>query len=216
MTTDLKRRAVTVLPLIPFILAGICVPWVAVTGLMALTAGILAYWELRAIVLSALDHSLRGFAVIFVGGAYIVAGIGCLLLLRRQFGPGAVIFTLMVAFMGDVAAYLGGKRYGARKLWPSISPNKTQEGAAFGLAGSLLAVIVAKLGLFTQIGWGKGALIALAGGIAGQLGDLMESKVKRLYDVKDSGKLLPGHGGMLDRIDALLAVAIVAQLMLAH
>jgi phosphatidate cytidylyltransferase len=118
-----------------------------------------------------------------------------------------VLIVLMTAFFGDTGAYAAGRLFGRTKLYPAISPGKTRAGAVGGLAGSFLAAVLGNLWFFPELGWGHGAAITLVGGALGQCGDLVESMLKRSCGVKDSGKLLPGHGGMLDRIDAVLFIA---------
>lgn len=122
-------------------------------------------------------------------------------------GACLLIFPLWVTWIGDSAAYFLGKRFGRRKLAPKISPGKTVEGGLAGLGGSILAGAAAGLYMGTfpnfPISPLAGAFIALALGVAGQVGDLAESVLKREAGVKDSGTLLPGHGGALDRFDAL-------------
>jgi phosphatidate cytidylyltransferase len=118
-------------------------------------------------------------------------------------GMGWALTAVLATWIGDTAAYLAGKSVGERKLAPRISPGKTVEGAAGGLAGSTLigAVSFAAFGIGP---WWLGLLVGAVIGLAGQVGDLCESFLKRQAGVKDSGGLIPGHGGILDRIDALL------------
>lgn len=126
-----------------------------------------------------------------------------------------LIFTLVfVVFAGDTLALYTGTFLGRRKLCPKISPQKTVEGALGGLGGSLLAGVIMKLSVFHGVGWGATVLFCLAVGAAGQVGDLFESQMKRAGGIKDSGAILPGHGGMLDRIDALLFAGPVAYALL--
>lgn len=133
-----------------------------------------------------------------------------LALLKRDFGPlggNVVVLVLMIAWFGDTAAYFAGRFLGKTKLYPSVSPAKTRAGAVGGLVGSFLAAVLANLWFFPELGWVHGAVLTLVGGALGQTGDLVESLLKRSVGVKDSGQLLPGHGGMLDRIDAVLFIA---------
>jgi len=115
-----------------------------------------------------------------------------------------ILYVLAVVWGGDTAAYFAGRAFGKHKLHPKVSPKKTIEGAIGGLVGSvgvgLLMVALLELPLPA---W-KTALFAVAGGALAQLGDLTESLVKRACGVKDSGTLLPGHGGMLDRVDGVI------------
>lgn len=111
---------------------------------------------------------------------------------------------LAIVWMTDTLAYFVGKSIGKRPLAPSISPKKTWEGTLGGLAGALLTVAILKLTVLGVLSWVDAIALAIIGGIGGQLGDLVESQLKRSVGVKDSGSILPGHGGILDRIDALI------------
>jgi phosphatidate cytidylyltransferase len=133
-------------------------------------------------------------------------------------GPSLVTFLFCVVWAGDIAALYVGRAWGRRKLAPSLSPNKTWEGTLGSLVGSLLAA-GALLGLASYLETWDSArisypedvwywlILAVVVNVAAQVGDLVESAFKRSVDVKDSGSLLPGHGGVLDRIDALLLAA---------
>ncbi|HSN29562.1 MAG TPA: phosphatidate cytidylyltransferase [Kofleriaceae bacterium] len=118
-----------------------------------------------------------------------------------------VVLVLIVAWLADTGGYFAGRFLGKKKLYEAVSPKKTWAGAIGGLAGSLVGVIVLKLAFATYLEWIDVVMIAIPGGILGQLGDLAESLIKRSVGVKDSGALLPGHGGILDRIDAVLFIA---------
>jgi phosphatidate cytidylyltransferase len=149
---------------------------------------------------------MQGLAEGILGLAYIGYGTACLWLLRQQtaHGAGWLFLVLAATWAGDSAAYFVGSRFGRRRLAPALSPNKTWAGAIGGLAGSAAGGLLS-LPLFD--GAVPVALVAgtsLAVGVAGQLGDLFESLWKRAKGVKDSGRLIPGHGGILDRIDSLL------------
>jgi len=130
-------------------------------------------------------------------------------LLKRDAPQGGswVLLTLMTAWFGDTGAYFAGRFLGKTKLYPAISPGKTRAGALGGLGGSFLAAVLANLWYFPELGWIHGAIVTVVGGALGQCGDLVESMLKRAFGVKDSGKILPGHGGILDRIDAVLFIA---------
>ena len=116
------------------------------------------------------------------------------------------LLLLLVVFATDTCAYLVGRAIGRTPLAPSISPNKTREGAVAGLAGAVAASVLGNslLGL-GAIMW-EAAALGLIIGVLGQLGDLAESRIKRKADVKDSGWLIPGHGGILDRLDSIVYV----------
>lgn len=115
-----------------------------------------------------------------------------------------------VAF-GDVFAYFGGRRFGRTKLWPQLSPGKTLQGAYFAIPGAVFGAMIVygawKISPATlSLGWDKALVIGLAAGPLGILGDLIESMIKRDSGMKDSGTLIPGHGGLLDRADALVFI----------
>ena len=118
-----------------------------------------------------------------------------------------MLLVLLVAWIADTGAYFAGRFLGKTKLYEAVSPKKTWAGAWGGLAGSVLGAAVLKVVHSDELTWLDVVLIAMPGGILGQLGDLAESLIKRSVGVKDSGALLPGHGGMLDRIDAVLFIA---------
>jgi phosphatidate cytidylyltransferase len=127
----------------------------------------------------------------------------------RQLPHGAVwvLVALSLSFGNDTGAYFAGRAFGRRKLFPRISPSKTWEGAIGGsIASTLLACLFGGLWLPELPLWGA-ALVGLGGSILGPLGDLSESLFKRAYGAKDSGRIMPGHGGMFDRIDALLFIS---------
>jgi phosphatidate cytidylyltransferase len=125
-----------------------------------------------------------------------------------RLGPKLLLFVLVLVWAGDTAAYFTGRSIGRWKLAPNLSPNKTWEGAAANLIASL--IVGAIFARWTGIGLRTMLLGAALANVAGQIGDLVESAYKRSAGAKDSGGLLPGHGGMLDRIDALVfAVPVV-------
>jgi phosphatidate cytidylyltransferase len=142
------------------------------------------------------------------GLVYIPFLLGHLILIRHwDQGITWMFFLVTVVFAGDIAAYYIGRAIGRHKLWPSISPGKTVEGAVAGLMANLLVGSLFKPWFFPESGWGDWVGLILVIGVLGQTGDLVESMLKRSVHLKDSGKLLPGHGGLLDRIDAILFAA---------
>ena len=161
------------------------------------------------------DASASIFCLFYVGLTLLAVPT-----LREQAnGPSLMTFLLCVAWAGDIAALYIGRTWGRHKLAPTLSPNKTWEGAVASVAGSLLATEgLLVLATSLQQNWNSGVLsypdapgywlmLAVIVNVAAQLGDLAESALKRSAGVKDSGSLLPGHGGVLDRIDAVLLAA---------
>jgi phosphatidate cytidylyltransferase len=159
------------------------------------------------------------FASMILGLFYVPFLLGYMLLLR-SIAPGTVRHTpvpvgaallflaIGACWVTDAAAYLVGRKIGRHKLAPKISPGKTIEGGVAGLVGAVL--FVGALGTWVGLPIWSAALLGVTLGVVGQLGDLFESWLKRRAGVKDSGALLPGHGGVLDRFDSLLFVAPVA------
>lgn len=147
------------------------------------------------------EISINTLATLYVGyGFHALASV------RNDAGLDTLFLFLLIVWATDSGAYIFGRKLGRYKLWPAISPNKTWEGS---ICGTLLALVVAAIYLhfFPQLySLPIMMLIALIFSIIGQLGDLIESAYKRYYGVKDSGKILPGHGGILDRFDSLLVV----------
>ena len=121
---------------------------------------------------------------------------------QSSFGESVIWLLLLSIWASDTFAYFVGKKWGARRIVPDISPNKTLEGFIGGFIGCVLTGWIGSicLGLPSTLGTGIGIIV----GIMAPLGDLFESKLKRLANKKDSGNLLPGHGGVLDRFDSLL------------
>lgn len=149
-----------------------------------------------------------------LGMIYISLALADFVLIRHaEFGVQWVCLILCVVFSGDIAAYYVGSHWGRRKLCPAVSPGKTVEGALGGLVANLVVGIIAGGLLLPAVSPLRSVLFFLAIGAAGQAGDLFESMLKRSAGMKDSGNLLPGHGGMLDRIDALLFAVPVALVM---
>ena len=149
--------------------------------------------------------------------ALLVAGFAVLLpasLAMTALEPRRLLAVLVLVWVADSAAYFVGRAWGRRRLAPSISPGKTWEGAAGGVAGALVWAIICRR-IFQDAAWPP--YLAAAGFLAAAsiVGDLFESAAKRRAGVKDSGALLPGHGGILDRIDSATAVLPLAALLMA-
>jgi phosphatidate cytidylyltransferase len=144
------------------------------------------------------------------GYLYVGLLLGFLALVKRRPDGGAWVYVMLtVAWLSDTGAYFAGRFLGKlwpQKLYPLVSPNKTVVGALGGVAASVGACVLAKLWYLPSLSWIDCVAIGVPANLLGQMGDLAESLIKRSVGVKDSGRLLPGHGGMLDRIDALLFV----------
>ena len=140
---------------------------------------------------------------------YVGLLCGSLIRLRNDFPVGwkLVFFLLLVVWLGDSGAYYVGKKFGKHKLSPRISPKKTIEGLAGGITTSIIAAIVIHFTFFPEFPLHHAIIAGVILSFAGVVGDLAESMWKRSADVKDSGTLLPGHGGFLDRFDSILFTA---------
>jgi phosphatidate cytidylyltransferase len=199
---DLRLRVASALVLAPLALACVWFGGIAWDALVA-AAGIGVCWEWAEMCKGRPAALLAGFAY-----AALAAAALAWLRIDPVGGRPALIFLLAVVWCSDIGAYLTGRLIGGRKLAPSISPGKTWSGAGGGL---LAAVAVGEVIAAIWNGRPGPAMLAAAVlGVASQLGDLLESAVKRRFGVKDSGRLIPGHGGLLDRLDGLMAAAVVA------
>jgi phosphatidate cytidylyltransferase len=166
-----------------------------------------------------LANRLNRLLITLLGGLYLGYFLPhWVLLFRYPHGRAWVFWVLAVIMTGDTVAYFIGRQFGARKLAPDISPGKTVAGAWGYLAGAVSAGLIAASFLFDSMNWAEVVALSLALGVLGQIGDLFESWIKRVFAVKDSGNLLPGHGGLLDRVDSLIfpAVFTTAYLKVFH
>jgi phosphatidate cytidylyltransferase len=157
----------------------------------------------------ALPDRLKRLAISLLGAVY--AGYFLphwVLLFRLPGGRAWVFWVLIVIMVGDTMAYFTGRRFGARKLAPEISPGKTVAGAWGYVFGAVMAGWFGAAILFDSINWLEISILSVVLSVLGQLGDLFESWIKRVFAVKDSGHLLPGHGGLLDRLDSLIFPAV--------
>jgi len=147
---------------------------------------------------------LRIIGVFYVG--YLVPFV--ILLFNRPDGRWWVGWFLIVIMAGDSAGYFIGRCFGKKKLAPGLSPGKTVEGAWGYFAGAVVVGLCGGVMLSSAVSWFEVFLLSVMIGIMGQISDLFESWIKRVFAVKDSGKLLPGHGGLLDRLDSLIFPAV--------
>jgi phosphatidate cytidylyltransferase len=176
--------------------------WITATLVAATFASLVAL-----VLAGAPPASLTPWALTVAGALYVgLLGAHFVRLHDLEHGARWVLFALFVTFATDTGAYAVGRLLGRHKLAPRLSPGKTVEGALGGLAGGALAAV--GLNALLDLGQPVAAMLALglAAAVAGQLGDLAESLIKRAAGVKDMGHLFPGHGGILDRLDSLLFV----------
>ena len=165
--------------------------------------------------------SFTDICTVLVAGIAIPLALGALLQLRMQpYGGGLVLIPMVAAFCSDSAALFAGMAFGKHKLAPKVSPKKTVEGAIGGLLGGMLGMVIFRVIFYLctvyplHIGWC--VLMGLVGAVMGQLGDLSFSVIKRQQGIKDYGRLLPGHGGVLDRFDSVIFAAPVIWLIVSH
>lgn len=209
---DLRRRTVTALVYGAIVLIAVAAPSYVFWLLLAVVAalGLLELIALRT-----------GWPSLAFGALFII-GLGCLDGLREFGASGArhgvavdlpvwVLLAVLPTWAADIVAYLVGSTIGRRKLAPRISPGKTWEGTLAGFAaGALVVLAIAAIFGLPRV---PAAIVAIGIGPVGLAGDLLESYVKRRAGVKDSGTLLPGHGGVLDRLDSLAAAAAFVMLV---
>jgi len=187
-------------------------PRILVTALIAvpLAGPMLTLVRLGDMKTAALRACALGFGPLFLG-----VPLTLIALMRRDLGgdgPGYVVMTLMFAWLGDTGGYFAGRFLGKRKLYEAVSPKKTVEGAVGSLGGSVVGALLAHFWFLPSLPLVNGLVLAIVAGACGQAGDLGESVLKRSMGAKDSGAIVPGHGGILDRVDALLLTAAVTYL----
>lgn len=185
---------------------GVHEPKLLVTAMLGvpILMGFTTIWRFETVEKAALRLSANMATPFYIG-----ALLATLALLRRdhaEHGPALVLLCLLIGWMGDTGGFFFGKYLGKTKLHEVISPKKTRAGLVGSCVFACLSAIAVGLTLLQSWPLWHLALLGAAGGAVGQLGDLMESLLKRSTGVKDSGRLIPGHGGILDRIDALLTV----------
>jgi len=196
------ERAGTVLVGCGLYLGLVLAPGQAMVWMLAAVLAVGLFFLVRAVDPQAAwpRVAAAGFGVFYIGGL-----LAALPALHAFPGPAWLALAIALSFGNDTGAYFTGRALGRHKLAPAISPGKTVEGAVGGLVASLLVAFAARL-FMPELTAGDAVLIAVPAAIVGPAGDLLESLLKRAAGAKDSGRLLPGHGGILDRIDALLFV----------
>jgi phosphatidate cytidylyltransferase len=201
ITGAAKERRVTVSGAAALLIAGILL---AIAGIE--TAVIISALGLVAVAL--LSPGRRGWTAAGFLYAALAQIASVLVRFDHVEGLSALILVLLVVWVTDIGGYFAGRGIGGPKLWPRVSPNKTWAGATGGFAASLIVAAG-----FAALGFGKTwpmLFIGAALSIASQLGDLFESAVKRHFGVKDSSHIIPGHGGLMDRLDGFVAAIVLA------
>jgi phosphatidate cytidylyltransferase len=160
------------------------------------------------------EGAFSNWAWVIAGIIYVGLLLSFLVALRLDAGRGWVFLALFATFGSDTAAYFLGKALGRHRLAPSISPAKTWEGAIAGLFGAIIVSLLFTLSTPLQLplSYGQAILLGVLVSVFGQIGDLLESLLKRKAGVKESGNLMPGHGGLLDRMDSVVFASIVVYL----
>ena len=182
--------------------------FVLATGFLAIASAMLARGVDRT--------ALASLAAAILPAVYIGVPIGALVAMRIAHGPAAVFLLMVTVMISDTAQYYTGRAFGRRPLAPAISPKKTVEGAVGGFLFGALSLAILGWWWLPAVHMGLRVLIGLTVAALGIAGDLFESLLKRSAGVKDSSTLIPGHGGVLDRIDALLFAAPVYYLVLKY
>ncbi|MFH5183205.1 phosphatidate cytidylyltransferase [Paenibacillus sp. TAB 01] len=199
--------------------AGLTVPWRVSSTYSILTIDHLAWLCLFLLlcvtVISKNKVTIDEVALVFIGVVYV--GVGFHYMIEtRMIENGGLFWTVLVFFCiwaTDSGAYFTGSAFGKHPLWPTISPKKSIEGA---LGGVVISIIVACLFSFFRpdlLSWNQAVLLGLLIAVVGQMGDLMQSAYKRVKGIKDTGTILPGHGGVLDRVDSWLIVFPMVHLL---
>ncbi|BCR05462.1 phosphatidate cytidylyltransferase [Desulfuromonas versatilis] len=188
---------------------GVLLPLCCLAGAQAIPAAltlvVLLFATLFLFRFGDLAKVVQHLSLVLLGYLYIPVLLSHMVLLRElPYGREWIFLVLVVVMAGDTSAYFTGINFGRRKLYPAISPNKSVEGALGGLAGSVFGAALASAAFLPVLSWLDCLVVGLGLGALGQVGDLFESMLKRSFGVKDSGRMIPGHGGILDRLDSLL------------
>jgi phosphatidate cytidylyltransferase len=202
--------------------AAVLTAWIGWPTRLGLVAGAVVVLSLAQVTLRPGD-TLEGAADKagrYVLGVGWIAGLLPFLYSLRAFENGVlwVLLVMVIAWTGDTGAYFAGRAFGKHPLYPRVSPKKTVEGLIGGFAGATVGVAVVKLTLLPELTVVDVIFYGVVACALGVMGDLCESMLKRAFHVKDSGWIMPGHGGILDRIDSMLFVAptVYAYAVLAH
>jgi phosphatidate cytidylyltransferase len=194
------------------LIIALLIPFAAFSGDLRIVLAVIAFSMLGTFSLSLIGRSGHLIDVVSVsklvlGFIYIPFMLSHFILLRHSNdGIVWIFFILILAFSGDIAAFYVGRSIGKRKLMPLVSPSKTAEGTMGLLIGSIVGCVLFQHFFLPGLPVFHAAALGLSGGIIGQLGDLCESVIKRASGVKDSGSLVIGHGGLLDRLDCLIFI----------
>jgi phosphatidate cytidylyltransferase len=181
-------------------------------GALVIVAALILFWERREAPMQAIAHTLRDYAA----SAFVVIYLPLMtsftmLLLRREDGAAWVIGFVATVALIDTAGYLVGRKLGRHKLAPGVSPKKTWEGLVASISAGTITAISFTV-IFLGLDWWVGLILAAVLLLAAVFGDLAESLIKRDLGVKDMSSLLPGHGGIMDRLDSILPSALITYL----
>ncbi len=192
-------------------LVAICMAGAPAQSSMTLVAGLMAVTTIGLMSCLIASHDPAGavnnLGTMILGVLYAGVFLPHFIWMRVQpadTGPSWVFFVVAVAMGGDTGGYFAGRFLGKNLLMPSVSPKKTIEGSIGALGGNLIAAAAVKFLQLPSVGWREALVLAIVAGTLAQIGDLCESLLKRAFGAKDSGWLLPGHGGVLDRADSLV------------
>lgn len=172
-------------------------------GLLFIGFSLLFLFRIRSIETAARDAAFALLAFLYI--PFLLMHL--VLLRQTPFGIQWLIVIMLIVMTNDSAAYYSGSAFGKHRLYQLVSPKKSIEGAIGGLLGSLVGTMLAKFTFFPQLTFTDAVVTAILVGMVGQAGDLFESLLKRSFGVKDSGTIIPGHGGVLDRLDSILFAA---------
>ncbi|MDH4161519.1 MAG: phosphatidate cytidylyltransferase [Nitrospirota bacterium] len=211
-----KARGLKPLETIGFLLGAVLILEFSRTGMqrlgydLVLTFSVLAVLCARLFSRRPVEGALEEIAVTLLGVLYVALLFGFQVAIHRgSQGKYWLMFMYLVIWASDTGAYYVGSAFGKHRLYEKISPKKSVEGLAGGVAASVLVAVLCKLWLVKGLGWGPAIALGAVLALVGTVGDLAESLLKRSAGVKDSGALIPGHGGILDRMDSMLFAAPV-------